>query len=58
MSRVVPDIGRLPEVTAALAARAGDVLCSRVHTPQDDSVVAAAGQAAFAAAGPADLMST
>jgi hypothetical protein len=24
MSRVVPDIGRLPEVTAALAARAGE----------------------------------
>lgn len=24
-----------------------DVLCSRVHTPQDDSVVAAAGRAAF-----------
>ena len=24
-----------------------DVLCARVHTPQDDSVVAAAGQAAF-----------
>jgi hypothetical protein len=27
-----------------------DVLCSRVHTPQDDSVVAAAGQSALAAA--------
>ena len=27
-----------------------DVLCSRVHTPQDDSVVTAAGQQAFAAA--------
>ena len=26
-----------------------DVLCSRVHTPQDDSVVTAAGQQAFAA---------
>ena len=100
MSSVVPDIGRLPEVTAALAARADaddpvaashagmakligtraaiaaveqavglvgnngltrkyplerhyrDVLCSRVPTPQDDSVVAAAGQAAFAAVGP------
>jgi alkylation response protein AidB-like acyl-CoA dehydrogenase len=25
-----------------------DVLCSRVHTPQDDSIVAAAGRAAFA----------
>jgi alkylation response protein AidB-like acyl-CoA dehydrogenase len=24
-----------------------DVLCSRVHTPQDDSIVAAAGRAAF-----------
>jgi alkylation response protein AidB-like acyl-CoA dehydrogenase len=24
-----------------------DVLCSRVHTPQDDSVVATAGRAAF-----------
>jgi alkylation response protein AidB-like acyl-CoA dehydrogenase len=35
-----------------------DVLCSRVHTPQDDSVVAAAGQAAFASAGPACLKST
>jgi len=35
-----------------------DVLCSRVHTPQDDSVVAAAGRAAFAAAGFASLMST
>ena len=28
-----------------------DVLCSRVHTPQDDSVVTAAGQSAFASAG-------
>ena len=28
-----------------------DVLCSRVHTPQDDSILTAAGQAAFAAAG-------
>ena len=28
-----------------------DVLCSRVHTPQDDSVLTAAGQSAFAAAG-------
>jgi alkylation response protein AidB-like acyl-CoA dehydrogenase len=27
-----------------------DVLCARVHTPQDDSIVAAAGQAALAAA--------
>jgi alkylation response protein AidB-like acyl-CoA dehydrogenase len=35
-----------------------DVLCARVHTPQDDSVVAAAGQAAFAAAGLAWLKST
>jgi alkylation response protein AidB-like acyl-CoA dehydrogenase len=35
-----------------------DVLCSRVHTPQDNSVVAAAGQAAFATAGPASPMST
>jgi hypothetical protein len=35
-----------------------DVLCARAHTPQDDSVVAAAGQAAFAAAGLACLMST
>jgi alkylation response protein AidB-like acyl-CoA dehydrogenase len=26
-----------------------DVLCSRVHTPQDDSVLTAAGQSAFAA---------
>jgi alkylation response protein AidB-like acyl-CoA dehydrogenase len=26
-----------------------DVLCARVHTPQDDSVLAAAGQAALAA---------
>ena len=29
-----------------------DVLCARVHTPQDDSVVAGAGQSALAAAGP------
>jgi alkylation response protein AidB-like acyl-CoA dehydrogenase len=28
-----------------------DVLCARVHTPQDDSVVAAAGQSALAVAG-------
>ncbi len=35
-----------------------DVLCARVHTPQDDSVVAAAGRSALAAAGLADLMST
>jgi alkylation response protein AidB-like acyl-CoA dehydrogenase len=35
-----------------------DVLCARVHTPQDDSVVAAAGQAAFAAAGQAGLNPT
>ena len=28
-----------------------DVLCSRVHTPQDDSVVTAAGQSAFASTG-------
>ncbi len=35
-----------------------DVLCARVHTPQDDSVVAAAGQAAFAEAGLVCLMST
>jgi len=35
-----------------------DVLCARVHTPQDDSVVAMAGQAAFTAAGQAGLMST
>jgi alkylation response protein AidB-like acyl-CoA dehydrogenase len=35
-----------------------DVLCARVHTPQDDSVVAMAGQAAFTAAGQAALMST
>jgi alkylation response protein AidB-like acyl-CoA dehydrogenase len=28
-----------------------NVLCSRVHTPQDDSVVTAAGQSALAAAG-------
>lgn len=28
-----------------------DVLCSRVHTPQDDSIVAAAGRAAFPALG-------
>jgi alkylation response protein AidB-like acyl-CoA dehydrogenase len=27
-----------------------DVLCARVHTPQDDSIVAAAGQSALAAA--------
>jgi alkylation response protein AidB-like acyl-CoA dehydrogenase len=27
-----------------------DVLCARVHTPQDDSILAAAGQAALAAA--------
>jgi alkylation response protein AidB-like acyl-CoA dehydrogenase len=26
-----------------------DVLCARVHTPQDDSIIAAAGSAAFAA---------
>ena len=25
-----------------------DVLCARVHTPQDDSIVAALGQAALA----------
>ena len=35
-----------------------DVLCSRVHTPQDDSVVAAAGQSALAAAGSSRLKST
>jgi alkylation response protein AidB-like acyl-CoA dehydrogenase len=28
-----------------------DVLCSRVHTPQDDSVTTAAGRSAFAAIG-------
>lgn len=28
-----------------------DVLCSRVHTPQDDSIVAAAGRAAFGSSG-------
>jgi len=27
-----------------------DVLCARVHTPQDDSIIAAAGQSALAAA--------
>jgi alkylation response protein AidB-like acyl-CoA dehydrogenase len=27
-----------------------DVLCARVHSPQDDSIVAAAGQSALAAA--------
>jgi alkylation response protein AidB-like acyl-CoA dehydrogenase len=35
-----------------------DVLCARVHTPQDDSVVAAAGQSALAAAGPVETKST
>jgi len=35
-----------------------DVLCARVHTPQDDSVVAAAGQAAFDTAGQAGLKPT
>jgi alkylation response protein AidB-like acyl-CoA dehydrogenase len=35
-----------------------DVLCARVHTPQDDSVVAAAGRSALAVAGLAELMST
>jgi len=35
-----------------------DVLCARVHTPQDDSVVAGAGQSALAAAGSSRLMST
>jgi alkylation response protein AidB-like acyl-CoA dehydrogenase len=35
-----------------------DVLCARVHTPQDDSVVAAAGQSALAAAGPSGTLST
>ena len=48
--RLAPE--RLPEVTATLAAhaaecdRAGcyrDVLCARVHTPQDDTIVAAVG---------------
>jgi alkylation response protein AidB-like acyl-CoA dehydrogenase len=29
-----------------------DVLCSRVHTPQDDTILAAAGRAALAAAAP------
>ena len=29
-----------------------DVLCSRVHTPQDDSILALAGKAALAAADP------
>jgi len=24
-----------------------DVLCARIHTPQDDTILAAAGQAAF-----------
>jgi alkylation response protein AidB-like acyl-CoA dehydrogenase len=35
-----------------------DVLCTRVHTPQDDSVVAAAGQSALASAGPSRTLST
>lgn len=100
MSRPVLDLGRLPDVAAALAGRAEehdragsfpadgigagmakligtgaaigaagqavalvgnngltrkyplerhyrDVLCARVHTPQDDSVVAAGGQSAL-----------
>jgi alkylation response protein AidB-like acyl-CoA dehydrogenase len=29
-----------------------DVLCSRIHSPQDDTIVAAAGRAALAAAAP------
>jgi hypothetical protein len=36
----------------------GDVLGAWVHTPQDDSVVVAAGQSALAAAGSPGLMST
>jgi alkylation response protein AidB-like acyl-CoA dehydrogenase len=70
MSLPTPDLGRLPEVTAALAGRAEehgltrkypierhyrDVLCARVHTPQDDSVVTAAGQSALS---PSALLST
>jgi alkylation response protein AidB-like acyl-CoA dehydrogenase len=35
-----------------------DVLCARVHTPQDDSVVAAAGQSALDAAGLTKILST
>jgi alkylation response protein AidB-like acyl-CoA dehydrogenase len=35
-----------------------DVLCARVHTPQDDSVVAGAGRAALAGVGSADLNPT
>lgn len=35
-----------------------DVLCSQVHTPLDDSVIAAAGQSALAAAGSSCLKST
>jgi alkylation response protein AidB-like acyl-CoA dehydrogenase len=78
MSRAVPDLGRLPEVTAALAVEQAvalvgnngltrkyplerhyrDVLCARVHTPQDDSVLTAAGQAAFAVVNGPVLLST
>jgi len=35
-----------------------DVLCARVHTPQDESVVTAAGQAVLAAVGRSETMST
>jgi hypothetical protein len=46
-----PALDRLTELSARLAEHAEehyrDVLCGRVHTPQDDSIVAAAGQAAL-----------
>jgi len=34
-----------------------DVLCSRIHSPQDDTIVAAAGRAALAAAAPVPVPS-
>lgn len=48
MGEIDASPGSALDLVKALAERHyRDVLCSRVHTRQDDSIVAAAGRAAF-----------